>query len=105
MVSLQLSEALCRISKCDFPAKWPTLLPELVQKLATADISVINGVLETADAIFLRFRDAADDNDTRTVVLQSVEGFGDATTKMMQSLSSQVRAIMETGVLVSAPCY
>ena len=38
----------------DFPARWQGLLPYLVQKLATDDMQAINGVLSTADSIYLR---------------------------------------------------
>ena len=46
---MQLSDALSHISNLDFPEKWPSLLPELVVKLGTNDISVICGVLDTAN--------------------------------------------------------
>lgn len=56
-VQAQLSEALSIISNFDFPAKWPSLLPELVEKLRSAtDPVIINGVLQTANSIFKRFR-------------------------------------------------
>lgn len=51
----QLSESLSIISNHDFPDQWPALLPELVAKLTTTDdLSVVNGVLETANSIFKR---------------------------------------------------
>jgi exportin-2 (importin alpha re-exporter) len=50
----QLSEALTIISRMDFPTKWPTLLSELVHKLAGGDITIIIGVLEAANSIFKR---------------------------------------------------
>ena len=46
---MQLSDALAHVSTLDFPERWPTLLPELVAKLATNDVAVISGVLDTAN--------------------------------------------------------
>ena len=37
----QLSDALTYISQSDFPDKWPTLMPELVSKLASPDVKVL----------------------------------------------------------------
>lgn len=55
-VRAQLSEALSIISQHDFPARWPSLLPHLVDKLGSADPAVVNGVLSTADSIYQRYR-------------------------------------------------
>lgn len=51
---LQVSEALAIISTTDFPAKWPSLLPDLVQRMGTNDFAAIHGVLVTANSIFKR---------------------------------------------------
>lgn len=58
-VRAQLSEALSLISAHDFPARWPSLLPHLVDKLASPDPQLVNGVLSTADSIYQRYRWAA----------------------------------------------
>lgn len=55
-VQKQLAEAVTLISKHDFPAKWSTLLPQLVAKLGTNDILVTKGVMLTANSIMKRFR-------------------------------------------------
>ena len=57
-VMAQLSEALRIIAAIDFPKDWPTLLPEIISKLQQNmnNMSVINGMLETANSIFKRFR-------------------------------------------------
>lgn len=52
----QISEALTIISLTDFPGNWQGLLPELVAKLNTSDVSVIVGVFETIASVFKRFR-------------------------------------------------
>ena len=56
-VMAQLSEALRIIAAIDFPKDWPTLLPEIISKLQQNmnNMSVINGMLETANSIFKRF--------------------------------------------------
>lgn len=54
-VQKQLSTAIGLIGQEDFPAKWETLIPEMVQKFATGDFNVINGVLHTAFSIFEKY--------------------------------------------------
>lgn len=55
-VQAQLSQALAIISKEDFPHQWGSLLPELVQSMATDKFDVLIGVLETAHCIFYHYR-------------------------------------------------
>lgn len=59
-VQSQLSESLSIICGFDFPTRWPTLLPELVQQLTVAtaaqDFAAVGGVLATANSIFKRYR-------------------------------------------------
>lgn len=57
-VQAQLGEALALMAATDFPDRWPGLLPELLACLGSGELSVVNGVLATADTIFRRFRDA-----------------------------------------------
>lgn len=58
IVQKQLSTAMGVISDNDFPDKWDTLLPEMIEKLATDDYDQINGVLRTLSAIIRKFRTA-----------------------------------------------
>jgi exportin-2 (importin alpha re-exporter) len=55
-IQKQLSQALAIISTADFPAKWESLLPELVTKMAGGDFNIIIGALETVNSIFHRYR-------------------------------------------------
>ena len=59
-IQSQLSEALALIGKHNFPKLWPTLLPELIIELQKAsqasDYASINGILGTANSIFMKFR-------------------------------------------------
>jgi exportin-2 (importin alpha re-exporter) len=52
----QLSDAVTIIADSDFPAKWQSLIPDLVQKLSFTDMSANIGVLQTAHSIFKRWR-------------------------------------------------
>ncbi len=40
-VQRQLSEAVAIMSKYDFPAKWPTLIPELVSKMGSKEQGMV----------------------------------------------------------------
>lgn len=55
-VQRQLSEAISIIGREDFPNKWPNLMGEMVERFASGDFHVINGVLLTAHSIFQRYR-------------------------------------------------
>ena len=55
-VQRQLSDAISIIGLEDFPKKWPGLLEEMVQYFQTSDFHLINGVLQTADSLFRRYR-------------------------------------------------
>ena len=72
-VKVQVSEALTIISDTDFPERWPTLLPALLEKMEVAasslsspgggeDVSALRGVLATFDSVFKRFRGQYIDN-------------------------------------------
>ncbi|BFF94387.1 exportin-2 [Drosophila madeirensis] len=52
----QLSDAVSIIGKHDFPKKWPQMIDEMVQRFASGDFNVINGVLQTAHSLFKRYR-------------------------------------------------
>lgn len=56
MVQRQLGDAVSIIGKEDFPAQWPNLITEMVEKFGTGDFHIINGVLHTAHSIFKRYR-------------------------------------------------
>lgn len=55
-IQRQLSDAVSIIGREDFPAKWPNLIQEMVEKFSTGDFHIINGVLHTAHSIFKRYR-------------------------------------------------
>jgi exportin-2 (importin alpha re-exporter) len=55
-IQKQLSDAVSIIGKYDFPLKWPQLIDEMIEKFATGDFNIINGVLQTAHSLFKRYR-------------------------------------------------
>eukprot|EP01105_Mastigella_eilhardi_P025762 TRINITY_DN7113_c0_g1_i1.p1 TRINITY_DN7113_c0_g1~~TRINITY_DN7113_c0_g1_i1.p1 ORF type:complete len:965 (-),score=341.08 TRINITY_DN7113_c0_g1_i1:103-2997(-) len=57
-IQAQLSASISLIAKYDFPAKWPTLLPELVGQFQATDWMVINGALYTTASIFKQYASA-----------------------------------------------
>jgi exportin-2 (importin alpha re-exporter) len=92
-IQSQLSEALAIMSQHDFPRKWQTLLPELVKSLATAtDYTVINGILQTANSIFKRFRYEFKSNELFTDLKYCLDGFSAPLTEIFQ----------KTGVIIAA---
>ncbi|TPP63258.1 Exportin-2 [Fasciola gigantica] len=88
----QLSEAIGIIWKEDFPHRWPTLIPDLVQRMAQlgADLSMVQGVLQTAHTLFKRYRHefAGDDlfREMKTVISQ----FGAPLTELAKNLLALV---------------
>ncbi|XP_013137862.1 PREDICTED: exportin-2 [Papilio polytes] len=55
-IQRQFSDAVSIIGKYDFPQKWPGLISEMVEKFATGDFHIINGVLRTAHSLFKKYR-------------------------------------------------
>lgn len=55
-IQKQLSDAISIIGKYDFPTKWPELIDQMVDKFATGDFHIINGVLQTAHSLFKKYR-------------------------------------------------
>ena len=52
----QLSEGIAIIGKRDFPYQWEELLPSMVSKFDADDFNAINGILQTAQPLFRRYR-------------------------------------------------
>lgn len=55
-IQKQLSDAVSIIGREDFPARWPNLLPEMINHFQSGEFHVINGVLRTAHSLFKRYR-------------------------------------------------
>lgn len=67
-IQVQLGAAIARISSTDFPADWPNLLPELVEKCSSGDIAILKGAMEIAHTVFEKYRsEARSDNLLREI--------------------------------------
>ncbi len=112
LVRAQLSEALAIVSAADFPARWPQLLPELVQRLqagqggAARDFDQIAGVLTTANAIFKRFRDAYKTEDLYRELKYVLDEFVAPSLALFLEVVEQIKtaaAASNPGALASDP--
>ena len=74
-VQKQLAEAVTLIAKHDFPDKWVGLLDQLVSKLASQDVSVVNGVMMTANSIMKRFRYQLKSDELYAELIICLNGF------------------------------
>ena len=72
-IQAQISESISLIAEVDFPKNWQNLLPELVQKLNSPDLSVVNGVLMTANSIFKSFRYVQRSDDLYAIIIYTLE--------------------------------
>lgn len=90
LIRAQLSEALTIISNHDFPARWPSLLPELVERLKTDDVTVINGVCQTANSIFKRYRNQYGSNELVSELASTQDVFAAPALETLQKLSALV---------------
>ncbi|GBG00626.1 exportin, partial [Raphidocelis subcapitata] len=97
LVRAQLSEALAIISGHDFPMRWPGLLPELVARLQTDDLGVVNGVAATANSIFKRYRNQYGSNDLVAELAASQEVFAQPALDALVATSKAVPALAAAG--------
>jgi exportin-2 (importin alpha re-exporter) len=74
-VQKQLAEAISIIAKYDFPLQWNNLLPQLVNKLNTDDVSILKGVMITANSIMKRFRYTYKSDDLYAVLTECLQAF------------------------------
>lgn len=72
-IQKQLSDAISIIGKTDFPTKWPELITQMVEKFATGDFSVINGILRTAHSLFKKYRYEFKSNELWTEIKYVLE--------------------------------
>ncbi|EIE27359.1 Cse1-domain-containing protein [Coccomyxa subellipsoidea C-169] len=91
LVRAQLSEALSVISSFEFPAKWPTLLPELISRLDSGNASTVHGVLETANSIYKRYRNQFMSTALSDELSYSQQ-FVQPLLKSFQGISAQIKA-------------
>ena len=89
-VRAQLSEALTIISAHDFPARWQALLPDLTTRLQAAEAGEVRGVLETANAIYKRYRSQFM-SDALSAELQYSQQLVGPLLAVLQRLTAQAR--------------
>lgn len=76
---------------------WPTLLPELVARLQTDDVAVINGVAATANSIFKRYRNQYGSNELVAELAASQDVFATPALEALQKISKQLPALVASG--------
>ncbi|XP_063217026.1 exportin-2 [Bacillus rossius redtenbacheri] len=85
-VQKQLSDAVSIIGRHDFPAKWPNLISQMVEKFGTGDFHVINGVLHTAHSLFKRYRHEFKSQELWTEIKFVLDNFAKPLTELFQAL-------------------
>ncbi|KAL4236748.1 Exportin-2 [Mactra antiquata] len=84
-IQKQLSDAISIVGREDFPAKWPNLISEMVEKFQSGDLYVINGVLRTAHSIFKRYRHEFKSQELWTEIKFVLDNFASAFTQLFTS--------------------
>ena len=85
-IQRQLSDAVAIIGHEDFPRKWPHLINEMVEKFATGDFHVINGVLHTAHSIFKRYRHEFKSDELWREIKHVLENFAAPLTQLFVTM-------------------
>ena len=100
----QLSEGLRIMAEVDFPKKWQELLPELIQKLKANmnDMNVVNGVLETANSIFKRFRYVQKSDALFLDLKYVLEGFAEPMLQLFTHLVAQASQAVQANAAAGA---
>lgn len=96
-VQKQLAEAVNIISLHDFPTKWNELLPQLVVRLNTSDLTVINGVMLTANSVMKRFRYVHKSDELYLVLLECLNKFAQPLQSMYSSMKNKVHELSVAG--------
>lgn len=92
-IQAQISESISLIAEVDFPKNWQTLLPSLVEKLHSTDITVVNGVLATANSIFKSFRYVDRSDELYAVIIYCLEKFQEPLLLMFKQICQQVEGL------------
>ncbi|XP_066140699.1 exportin-2 [Euwallacea fornicatus] len=99
-IQKQLSDAISIIGKTDFPVKWPELITQMVEKFATGDFNVINGILRTGHSLFKKYRYEFKSNELWTEIKYVLEKLAQpltdlfiATVNLTQTHANDVTAL------------
>ncbi|KAI8071011.1 exportin-2-like protein [Gongronella butleri] len=74
-MQLQVSDALSIIASEDFPSRWQSLLPELVNRFSDSDYKTNNGILHTAHSIFKKWRSQFKCDELFSEIKYVLDGF------------------------------
>lgn len=91
-IQAQVSESISLIAAVDFPEKWQYLLPELVQKMQSPDLAVVNGCLMTVNAIFKRFRYVQRSDELYSVLIFALNHIQEPLLIMFVQTGKQIEA-------------
>lgn len=91
-IQKQCSEAIALIAQVDYPKQWDNLLPELIQKFHAPDMSVVNGVLATANSILKRFRYVNRSDELYADIIYTVERLQAPLLTLFKTMSQAVDA-------------
>lgn len=91
-VQRQLAEAVCLIGAEDFPDQWPNLLPDLVQRMRSGDFNMINGVLQTANSLFKRYRHEMRSDELWREIKYVLDNFADPLTELFKASIEYVKS-------------
>ena len=86
----QLTEVVRIIGDHDFPERWQNLLPDLVGRILSGDLKVVNGLLETANTLFKMFRDKQASDELWTKLKYVLEQFQEPLLKLYVKISELV---------------
>ncbi|KAJ4428958.1 Exportin-2 [Periplaneta americana] len=85
-IQKQLSDAVSVIGRYDFPNKWPDLISQMVEKFASGDFHIINGVLHTAHSLFKRYRFEFKSQELWTEIKFVLDKFAQPLTELFKDL-------------------
>ncbi|XP_076259837.1 chromosome segregation 1 [Rhynchophorus ferrugineus] len=91
-IQKQLSDAISIIGKTDFPTKWPELITEMVDKFATGNFTVINGILRTAHSLFKKYRYEFKSNELWTEIKYVLEKLAQPLTDLLVATANVISA-------------
>jgi exportin-2 (importin alpha re-exporter) len=89
-IQRQLSEAISIIAESDFPAEWDNLLQSLISKLSLENLEQSVGVLQTAHAIFKRWRSQVENNDLYREINYVMQEFAPAYLEFFKAVDACV---------------
>lgn len=86
-----ISESIAWIAKSDYPDHWKTLLPELVSKFGTDNMTVLNGLLKTANSIFKTFRYVQRSDELYRIIIETLNGIQEPISILFSKVSAEVK--------------